>query len=174
MTTPSSDAPRGLRGPAIILALGLAFGALVLSGPLHDYVKSRQTIAVKGYAERHLESDFAIWSATVTTRGKQINIAADQMDKATAAMTDFLVAQGVPRESIHVSDLTTTALTKPNEGPEAGELDGYKLDRRFEVTSNDIDGIARLSGGAPSSCATGSRSVSTPSNITAPSSPTSR
>src|SRR5271154_892829 len=120
MTTSSPDSPRSLRFPAAILAFGLIFGAIVLSGPLHDFVSAHRTITVKGYAERQVESDFALWSATVTTRGKQINIAADQMDKATKAVTDFLVAQGVPKDKIEVSDFTTTALSKSNQGPDSG------------------------------------------------------
>jgi len=151
MTTPSSERPRSLRGPAIILALGIIFAAMVLSGPLNDFVKAHHAITVKGYAERHVESDFALWSATVTTRGKQITDAATQMDKSTQAVTDFLIAQGVPKESITVSDLTTTALSKSSEGSDGGvsDLDGYKLDRKFEVTSNDLDSISKLSGSAP-------------------------
>jgi hypothetical protein len=151
MTTPSSERPRSLRGPAIILALGLAFAAIVLAGPLNDFVKAHHAVTVKGYAERHVESDFALWSATVTTRGKQVTDAAGQMDKATQAVTDFLVAQGIPKESISISDLTTTALSKSSEGSDSGidDLNGYKLDRRIEVTSKDLDSISKLSGAAP-------------------------
>ncbi len=144
--------PRSLILPAIILALGLSFGAIVLSGPLHDFVSAHRTITVKGYAERQVESDFALWSATVTTRGKQITAAADQMDKATRTVTDFLIAQGVPKDKIEISDLTTTALSKSNQGVDGGldDLDGYKLDRRFQVTSTDVDSISKLTGSAPS------------------------
>jgi hypothetical protein len=151
MTAASPDSSRSLIVPATILAFGLAFGALVLAGPLRDFVKAHQTITVKGYAEHHLQSDFALWSATVTTRGKQVNEAADQMDKDTRAVTDFLIAQGVPKESILISDLTTTALSKSTDGTDAGvgELDGYKLDRQFQVTSNDVDSISKLTGSAP-------------------------
>jgi hypothetical protein len=59
MTTPDSSSSRSLLLPAVVLAAGLAFGAIVLAGPLRDFVKSRQTVTVKGYAERHVESDFA-------------------------------------------------------------------------------------------------------------------
>lgn len=151
MTTSSPEKPRSLRGPAIILTLGIVFSALVLAGPIGDFVKSHQTVTVKGYAEQHVQSDFAIWSATVTTRGKQISAAADQMDKSAKAVTDFLVSQGVPADKIAVSDLTTTALSKSNEGSESGvsDLDGYKLERRFQVASSDIDSISKLTGSAP-------------------------
>ena len=151
MTTPSSPSPRSLFVPSVVLALGLAFGALLLAGPLHDFVQAHQTITVKGYAERHLESDFVLWSATVTTRGKQINAAANQMDKDTQTVSDFLVSQGVPKEGVLVSDLTTTALTKSTEGADAsiGELDGYKLDRTIQVTSSNVDSISKLTASAP-------------------------
>ena len=45
----------------------------------------------------------------------------------------------------------TTALSKSNEGSDGGidDLNGYKLDRRIEVTSKDLDGISKLSGAAP-------------------------
>ena len=150
MTSSSNDSPRSLLIPAGILALGLAFSAIVLAGPLRDFVKSHQTVTVKGYAERRLESDFALWSATVTTRGQEVNAAADQMDKDTRTVTDFLLAQGIPKENILVSDLTTTALSKSTQGADAGvrELDGYKLDRVFQVTSNNVDSISKLTGSA--------------------------
>ncbi len=108
MTTSSPQSPRSLFLPAAVLAVGIAFGALVLAGPLNDFVKAHHSITVKGYAEQHVESDFALWSVTVTTRGKQVNDAADQMEKSTRAVTDFLIAQGMPKESITTSDLTTT------------------------------------------------------------------
>lgn len=152
MTTPSSSpSPCSLLLPSAILALGLAFGALLLSRPLHDFVHARETITVKGYAERHLESDFALWSATMTTRGKEVNVAADQMDKNTLVVNDFLASQGVPKESILVSDLTTTALTKSADGVDTGvsELDGYKLDRTIQVTSSNVDSISKLTASAP-------------------------
>lgn len=137
--------------PAFILAFGIAFGAMVLAGPLGDFVKAHHSITVKGYAERHVESDFALWSATVTTRGKQVSDAADQMDKATHAVNDFLLAQGLPKEAIVVSDLTTTALSKSSDGTDGGigDLDGYKLERRVQVTSTDLDSISKLSDTAP-------------------------
>jgi len=99
MTTPSSSFP-SLRIPAAILAFGIGFAALLLAGPLNDFVKAHHAITVKGYAERHVESDFALWSATITTRGKQITDAAAQMDKSTQAVTDFLAAQGVRVERL--------------------------------------------------------------------------
>jgi uncharacterized protein len=151
MTSPSSLSPRSLLLPSMILALGLVAGALLLSGPLHAFVQAHQSITVKGYAERHLESDFALWSATVTTRGKQVNLAADQMDKDTAKVNNFLVSQGVPKESILVSDLTTTALSKSTDesDPSVSELDGYKLDRTIQVTSSNVDSISKLTASAP-------------------------
>jgi hypothetical protein len=151
MTPPSSPSPRSLLFPAAILAAGLAFSAIVLAGPLRDFVKAHQAITVKGYAERRLESDFALWSATITTRGKEVNEAADQMDKDTRTVTDFLLAQGVPKENILVSDLTTTELSKSTNGMNVDieELDGYKLDRRIEVASTDVDSISKLTGSAP-------------------------
>jgi len=151
MTTPSPERPRSLRWPAGILAFGIIFASMVLSGPLGDFVKAHHSITVKGYAEKHVESDFALWSASVITRGKQISDAAGQMDKSTQAVTDFLIAQGVPKENISVSDLTTTALSKSNEGGDSGigDLDGYKLERRFQVTSKDLDSISKLSSTAP-------------------------
>jgi hypothetical protein len=142
---------RNLLIPAAILALGLAVGAVVLSGPLREFVRAHQTITVKGYAERRVESDFALWSATVTTRGKQMGAAADQMDKDTRAVAEFLGTQGIPKENTSVSALTTTALTKSSNGDfgDAGTLEGYKLDRLFQVTSNDMDSISKLSDRAP-------------------------
>jgi hypothetical protein len=74
------------------------------------------------------------------------------MDKDTHTVTDFLVAQGIPKENIVVSDLTTTALSKSTDGAygSMGDLDGYRLDRSLEVASNDVDLISKLTGSAPS------------------------
>jgi hypothetical protein len=148
MQTPSS--PRSLLFPALILAIGLLLGALALAGPLNQFVRAHRTITVKGYAERQVDSDFAVWAATVTTRGKQINDAAGEMDKDTATVTQFLIAQGVPKEKIVLSDLTTTALTtSDNNDSNSGELTGYKLDRRIQIASDDVEGISKLNEAAP-------------------------
>jgi hypothetical protein len=150
MQTSSNPAPRSLLAPALVLAGAFLLGAIFLAGPLNQLVLSHRTITVKGYAERRVNSDFAVWSAVVTTRGNLINAAADQMDKNCAVVTSFLVAQGVPKEKIALSDLTTTALTKSdNNNQTSGELDGYKLDRYINVASDDVDGISRLTGAAP-------------------------
>jgi hypothetical protein len=151
MQTPSTPAPRSLLAPALVLAGAFLLGAIFLAGPLNQLVLSHRTITVKVYAERRVDSDFAVWSATVTTRGKLINAAADQMDKNCAAVTSFLLAQGVPKEKIVLSDLTTTPLTKSenDNNQTSGELDGYKLDRSIEVASGDVDGISRLTEAAP-------------------------
>lgn len=148
MQTPS---PRSLLVPSAILAIGLLLGALALAGPLRDFVQAHHAITVKGYSERHIDSDFALWSATVTTRGKMVNAAADQMEKDTRTVTDFLIAQGVPKEKIEISDLTTMALSKSNDGGESGidELDGYKLERHFQVTSDNVESISKLTSVAP-------------------------
>ncbi len=147
----NSNPSRSLLVPSIILAIGILLGALALAGPLHDFVQAHHAITVKGYAERHVDSDFALWSATITTRGKLVNAAADQMEKDSRTVNDFLLAQGVPKEKIEVSDLTTTALSKSNEGADGGigELDGYKLERRFQVASSDVESMSKLTSAAP-------------------------
>lgn len=148
--SPTPPSVRSLFPPAIVLALGLASGALVLAGPARAYVKSRHVVTVKGYAEQKVESDFAVWSATITTRGKLVNEAATQMDKDTRAVTDFLVAQGIPKDAISYSDLTTTALSNSNtDGTNSAVIDGFKIDRRVEVDSVDLDSIAKLANAGP-------------------------
>lgn len=147
----SSPRSHSLFLPAFILALGLAAGAFVLAGPLRAYVKSRHVIAVKGYAEQHVESDFAVWSADITARGVQINEAAAKMDKATQVVTDFLVAQGVPSSSIKFSDPTTTELNAANTNGSinAAVVVGYKIDRHVEVDTTDLDSMAKLANAGP-------------------------
>lgn len=151
MTTQAPSSSRNLLPSALIRAIGLSLGAIVLAGPLRDFVNARHSITVKGYAERHVQSDFAVWSATVTTRGKQVNNAAGQMDKDTQEVIKFFTAQSVPKEAIIVSDLTTIALSKSNDGTDSGlaDLDGYKLTRQFQVTSSDVDSISKLTKSAP-------------------------
>jgi len=152
MQTPSpSSSSRSLLIPSAILATGLLLGALVLAGPLHDFVEAHHAITVKGYAERQIDSDFALWSATVTTRGKAIGGAADQLEKDSRIVTDFLAAQGIPKEKVTLSDITTTALSKSNDGLNQGlgELDGYKLERRIQVASTDVESLSRLTNAAP-------------------------
>lgn len=61
---------RGRNRWAWILGIFLLLSALVLSGPLGDLARSRQKLTVRGFAERQITSDFAVWRANLTARAK--------------------------------------------------------------------------------------------------------
>lgn len=55
---------------AFILGAALVTSALVVSRPLRDLAAARTSLMVKGFAERQIDSDLAIVTVFLTTRGK--------------------------------------------------------------------------------------------------------
>lgn len=136
----------GLVGLGIALAAGLVVSALVVSRAVVEVKSESQALEVKGYAERPIESDFATWSGSFTTRAPALEEAYAALETDRGAVAAFLESQGVPSASRQWLPVSMAVLrVRTEKGVQTNEIEGYALTQSVEVSSNDIDLVGRLS-----------------------------
>lgn len=80
--------------PALLLALGLVISSLFLAGALRDFRTADRHVEVKGFAERELPADLAIWPVTYQLTAAGLEELRARMDRADEAVIAFLKLHG--------------------------------------------------------------------------------
>lgn len=130
---------RGKNRWAWILGICLFLSALVLSGPLGDFVHAQRKLTVRGFAERRITSDFTVWHANLAARAKTAKEAFARLQADEARLRAGLVREGVPAELFEVTSTSVSPVFKTDErGMTTAEVSGYTVIRNFRVASGDI------------------------------------
>ncbi|MBN8550793.1 MAG: SIMPL domain-containing protein [Deltaproteobacteria bacterium] len=137
---------RGLWGLGISLALGLIISSFVISQKLVEMKLANQVITVKGYAERKLSSDLAVWRGTFAVNSKDLVSGYAQIQSDLEKVLKYFDSKGVQRDSVGVSAVQNEALYKmSSEGSATNEIEGYRLSQTVTLQSNEISRIDKLS-----------------------------
>lgn len=130
--------------------LGLALGAsllassVIVSGTLLEARQDR-TLEVKGYAEKAIESDWATWTGTLTTRAPSLEAAYAGLEQSRAALRSFLAAESVPADAVELLPATTNVLfARTDKGMMTNDVEGYALNQQVRIGSHDIDLVSRV------------------------------
>lgn len=136
----SNDSPvRGHPRWAWILGAFLLLSALVLAGPLGDFVRSQKKLLVRGFAERRITSDFTVWHVSLAARAKSAKEAFARLQADEARLRAGLVKEGVAAELLEVTSTSVTPVFKTDErGMTTAEISGYTIARNFRVATADI------------------------------------
>ena len=126
----------GLVGLGACLALGLVFSASIASQALVQIKRDSQALEVKGFAERAIESDFASWRGSFTTRAAELTDAYAALESDRQAVVAFLASQKVPATVHELLPVTMRVLYGRNaKGAHTNEIEGYALSQQVRVGS---------------------------------------
>ncbi|MGY6588736.1 MAG: SIMPL domain-containing protein [Wenzhouxiangella sp.] len=91
----SSNPPIALRiaGP-LLLAIGLVIAALVIAGAIRDFRLADRFVEVKGFAEREVMADLAIWPIQYQLAGSSLDEVRESINQADEAIIAFLKLRG--------------------------------------------------------------------------------
>lgn len=136
----------GLVGLGVALTVGLIVAAGVVSNAVLQVKRENQALEVKGFAERSIESDFASWEGSFTTRAPQLTDAYVSLEASRAAVVGFLKSQAVSPSTYELMPISMNALyAQTPEGVPTNQIEGYALTQSVNVSSPDIDLLGRLS-----------------------------
>jgi hypothetical protein len=149
MADERSGLAAGLGGLGLLLGVGLVISAIVVSSAAREIKREGQTLEVKGYAEKHIASDWSVWRATFTTRGATLPEAYALLERHREALVAFLAAEQVPESEYELMPVSTQALYRRDaRGHYTNELDGYRLAQEVRLGSSDLDRVVRVSKGS--------------------------
>jgi hypothetical protein len=106
-----------------LLAAGMSSAAFILGGKFKTVGDNRQSIVVKGLAEKPVEADMAEWSLGIKVKGEQFADTLKKLREARPVLDDFLKRQGFPE----------TAREEGREQVEPNMVDEYSKERYIQV-----------------------------------------
>jgi hypothetical protein len=138
---------RALVVVAVILSLGMSLAAYIFGAQAKHIGAGRQTISVKGLAEKPIAADRAEWTVNTEVSGGDFSAALAKLRAAQPKVRAFLAAQGFAAPAIQDSDESV----QPHMVEEAtGERTryiqkGFDARQALTVTSQDLPKIQAAS-----------------------------
>ncbi len=130
----------------VFLAIGVVLAALVIAGALRTIKMSNQYVTVKGYAEKEIKSDLAIWESEVAVTSSDMVSAYNLLQTQLAQVILFFEKNGYSEAKLKVSPVSTVKLFKTNEkGWQSNQVEGYRLSQIITIEDKNIDKVAELS-----------------------------
>jgi hypothetical protein len=109
--------------------------------------RQNQTITVKGSTRRRVRSDRAVWTIVVKGEGENLQSAFEVLDSGVERVNEFLASNGFPSDQVGLGAIsTTTQYARDAKGNPTDEVTGFRLERRFGVTTSDVNLVARAAG----------------------------
>ncbi|MHA1558822.1 MAG: SIMPL domain-containing protein [Alphaproteobacteria bacterium] len=141
-------------GIGICIALGLIVSSWIVSNSWVKISSSKQTIDVKGFAERSIKSELASWDFSVRVRNADLSKAYEELEEKSKQIMELLVKENIAnnietdtsKENIYKKiRLEPTNQYGRIEYIDSDELDYYKVTRTFSLKlSRDVDSLPVL------------------------------
>jgi uncharacterized protein len=128
----------------LFLAAGLVFSAMLATSAWVK-IKNSQFVTVKGSAQKHVESDLAIWSGSFQVEAESLLDAQRQLRENRELVAGFLAATGVADFAFNPAGVEELKATqKSADGWVQQRTTGYRLTQSVVVQSSDVDRLDRL------------------------------
>jgi uncharacterized protein len=128
----------------LAIAVGLAGAGYFISTTLYKGRLASNAVSVKGFAERDVKADLALWQIGYSLTGGDL---ADVYARSRAneeALIGFLTQKGFPKADIKSDNVEVTdLLANPYRPKDASEKDRYILKGTILVRSNDVERVDR-------------------------------
>ncbi|MDE2476811.1 MAG: SIMPL domain-containing protein [Alphaproteobacteria bacterium] len=121
------------------IATGLAVGGYFISNTIYRGKLASNTVTVKGFAERDVKADLALWTISYSVTGGNLPELYSQSGKNEETLLSFLTQKGFKKDSINSGDLQVNDLLA-NQFRQNGvsEANRYILRNTLTVRSTDV------------------------------------
>ena len=137
--------PRALIAFGLLLAVGMCVAAFILGTQVKTVGSGRQTISVKGLAEKAVQADYAEWQVGQQARGKTFAEALSNLRAIRPKLDAFIARQGFGPETVSAGQEDVEPFMieeeRPNLPPKQVQ-DGYLAQQTLSIRSNALDKIA--------------------------------
>lgn len=130
---------------AVILALGLVLSTYIATNGFVE-IKGNKSITVTGSAKQQIKSDLISWQGSFSCQSPQMSEAYARLKESHEKVKKYLIAKGIEEKNLVFSSIYTNTIFEVNyNGQYTNNILGYRLEQRVEVSSNDVDKIAKIS-----------------------------
>ena len=126
----------------LLLALGLAVAGYFISETLYKGKLASNTVTVKGFAERDVKADLALWQISFSITGGNLSQLYAQSSGNETTLINLLTQKGFPRAEIKSGTLEIEDLLANQYRSNAVAADQrYILKDTITVRSNDVERV---------------------------------
>jgi hypothetical protein len=133
---------------SVVLAIGICVGlvaaAAILGRSLADIRKTERFVTVKGFAEREVKADLAVWPIQLEAAGNSVAEVSQILESTRAKVLAFLKDKGFPAEEITGQDLRVSD-RQAREYGESRSLLRYIGAATIVIRSKDVDKVQQVS-----------------------------
>lgn len=142
----SANQAGGLFFLGFFLAAAIIVSTFIMARTIENIKISNQTVRVKGYAEKTIRSDMAVWNGSFVSRSTDLESAYVKLQKDLDKIRHYLVEYGVPLENLDISSVNTMVRYKRNDqGGFTNVIERYDLEQRIGLRSSDVDLVSTIS-----------------------------
>lgn len=126
--------------------LGLGTAVYITHDLADRFFTERTHIEVKGYSEKKIVSDFAVWNGRFVVRNASMTDAYRLIEEDRTKVLNFLKKNGIDAADVTFNPLSIYPQFKLGEnGFVTNIVDAYEASLEFKVSSSDTDMIFKLS-----------------------------
>lgn len=137
-------------GLGLFLAVGIIIGAWLLGWHFTEAKRidnaHRNSIKVKGYAQKDIESDLGQWMSKIKARSNELTSAYNMINDYKAKTLKYLIDNGIAEKDIKLSAVYTREIyqQKNNAYGETNQLEGYELTMNISFQSKNLDKVEEI------------------------------
>jgi hypothetical protein len=129
---------------SIAIVIGITIGAIILGRSLERFNKEDRYISVKGFSEREVKSDFAVWTIKMRIANNDLNEGSRSIEEAKNKAIEFLIRNGIKQNEIIQKDLIVNDKKAQEYGNNIGDSYRFIIDKIIQVRSADVDNIQKV------------------------------
>ncbi|PSL03472.1 SIMPL domain-containing protein [Cecembia rubra] len=134
---------------AVIFSLAIVIAAAILGSAFLNRNKKSGTVDVTGLGQKNFTSDLVVWEGNFSRENLDIKVAYAELEKDRKAVTDYLVAKGIPKDQIIFRAVNTNPLYRQNYSSAGNYMGqtflGYELNQSLQIDSKEVDKIDQIS-----------------------------
>lgn len=129
---------------AIVTCTALVTGAY--QARLETPKRMEQALNVTGSARKRIQSDLAVWRIHINAEAPELKVAYERLKDTTSKVEKFLGSKSFDSAEIALSAIDTQSKhSKDRRGNDMDEIESYRLERTFTITSSNATNVAKAS-----------------------------
>lgn len=130
---------------SVALFLGLALCGLFIGRSIERFKKEDRYISVKGFSEREVKSNMAVWNIKTRITTNDIIDGSKEIEMTKNKIVQFLLENGIKQEEIIQKDLNVNDKVASDYG--SGTVFKYRfvIENTLQVRSNNVETIQKVS-----------------------------
>jgi hypothetical protein len=129
----------------IAFITGLTIHGFFIGSALQRFKKEDRSISVKGFSEKEVKANFAVWTINTRVTSNDLNQGSKEIETNKSKIIDFLLNNGISKNEIIQQDLNVTdKLARDFDNGDVGQY-RYIIENSIQVRSEKVDIIQLVS-----------------------------